>query len=74
MNDWLETEQFYNAMQAYRFASIANQENVVAAFEEVKRLLRRYFGPDRCTYPDCTENEDGTCGNWLAGICSGPDK
>jgi hypothetical protein len=40
-DDLLETEEFYNLMQEYRHAPIANQDAVVAAYEAVKEYLRR---------------------------------
>lgn len=41
MNDWLESEAFYNAMQGYRCASATDQREVFAHFENVKRLVRQ---------------------------------
>lgn len=26
----------------------------------------------KCQYPDCVENADGTCTDWLVGDCKGP--
>lgn len=39
-NDWLESEEFYNAMQGYRCAPRDDQREVVAHFENVKRHIR----------------------------------
>lgn len=73
MGDWLESEEFYNAMQRYRCAPREDQRETVAHFENVKRLLRLRFGPDRCGYPTCVdENEDERCTKWLTGECPGP--
>lgn len=40
MDDWLESEEFYNAMQGYRIAPMDQQREVVAHFENVKRKIR----------------------------------
>lgn len=47
MDDWLESEEFYNAMQGYRCAPMENQREVVAHFENVKRLIRKRVGSER---------------------------
>lgn len=47
MDDWLESEEFYNAMQGYRCAPTENQREVVAHFENVKRLIRKRIGSER---------------------------
>ena len=39
-NDWLENQEFYDLMQAYRIMPITEQELVVRAFEKVKQLIR----------------------------------
>ena len=43
MDDWLESEEFYNAMQGYRCAPMSDQREVIAYFENVKRLIRENF-------------------------------
>ncbi len=40
-DDWLESEAFYNAMQGYRMAPRDEQREVVAHFENVKRMIRQ---------------------------------
>jgi hypothetical protein len=40
MDDFLESEEFYNAMQAYRHAPIDGQERVIECFEKVKSMVR----------------------------------
>ena len=45
--DWLESEEFYNAMQRYRIASPLEQREVVACFENVKRLIRIHIETER---------------------------
>lgn len=40
MNDFLESEEFYNAMQAYRHAPLDGQERVIECFEKVKSMVR----------------------------------
>jgi hypothetical protein len=40
MDDFLESEEFYNAMQAYRHAPLDGQERVIECFEEVKSMVR----------------------------------
>ena len=39
-NDILESEQFYNLMQAYRHGNRTDQKKVAKAFEAVKKFLR----------------------------------
>ena len=43
MGDWRESEEFYNAMQSYRCAPMSDQREVMAYFENVKRLIRANF-------------------------------
>ena len=38
---WINSEDFYNLMQLYRFASMQKQENVVERFEAVKSFIRQ---------------------------------
>lgn len=40
MDDFLESEEFYNAMQAYRHAPLDGQERVIECFEKVKSMVR----------------------------------
>lgn len=46
-DDWLESEEFYNAMQGYRWAPMHDQREVVAHFENVKRKIREKTGSER---------------------------
>ena len=41
--EWLEDQEFYELMQAYRHASALDQPAVCAAFEAVKQIIR-----DKC--------------------------
>lgn len=41
--DFLESEEFYNAMQRYRISSMDDQRNVIANFENVKNKVRENF-------------------------------
>ena len=38
--EWLDGEEFAQAMYAYRCAPITNQAQVIRAFEEVKQFFR----------------------------------
>jgi hypothetical protein len=49
MSDILNSEEFYNLMQAYRMADTNNQENVINKFEAVKEWLRQNYEPTKCT-------------------------
>lgn len=40
-NDALETQEFFELMQSYRHASIAEQDVTVEAFESVKTFIRK---------------------------------
>jgi hypothetical protein len=40
--DILESEQFYNLMQAYRHGNRTDQVKILKAFEEVKKFLRTH--------------------------------
>lgn len=42
LTEFLESEEFYNAMQGYRCAPMVDQREVVAHFENVKRLIRKH--------------------------------
>lgn len=42
-NDQLESEEFYNVMQAYRWSSSENQEKVCNEFENVKTWIRKNY-------------------------------
>jgi hypothetical protein len=48
INDILNSEEFYNLMQAYRIANIDNQENVINRFEAVKNWLRQNYDTTKC--------------------------
>jgi hypothetical protein len=48
MSDILNSEEFYNLMQAYRMASIANQKNVTVRFEAVKDWVRENYDTTKC--------------------------
>lgn len=37
---WLDEQEFYELMQAYRFAPITDPKAVVDAFEAVKQMIR----------------------------------
>jgi len=37
---WLDEQEFYELMQAYRHAPVTDQEAVCAAFEAVKQIIR----------------------------------
>ena len=39
MKEFLDSEEFYNAMQSYRIASMDDQRNVIAHFEHVKSMI-----------------------------------
>ena len=67
--DWLEGDELSAALDAWR---LAPSDQAQAQLEALKRLLRLRYGPDRCHYPDCVENEDGRCPRWLIGDCEGP--
>ena len=45
-NDILESEAFYNLMQAYRHAPISGQEKTVEAYEAVKEFIRYNYIPE----------------------------
>ena len=45
-NDILESEAFYNLMQAYRHAPISGQEKTVEAYEAVKEFIRDNYIPE----------------------------
>ena len=45
--DVLDSEEFFNLMQAYRHAQIYEQEKVMAAFDNVKSYVRNNFGKKR---------------------------
>lgn len=32
------------------------------------------FEKTRCRYPECVENEDGTCHRWMTEECPGPEE
>lgn len=40
MDDALETQEFYELMQAYRHAPMIDQTGAAVAYEDVKRYLR----------------------------------
>jgi hypothetical protein len=40
VDDILEDQEFYEAMQQYRHAPLTSQKEVVAAYEAVKRFIR----------------------------------
>ena len=42
-NDWPESEEFYNLMQAYRHAPMEDQKAVVDAYKAVKEHLRGLY-------------------------------
>jgi len=48
LNDILNSEEFYNLMQAYRMADINNQENVINKFEAVKKWIRQNYESIKC--------------------------
>lgn len=45
--DALETVDFFDAMQNYRIADMANQERVIERFEDVKSFIRENFVPKK---------------------------
>ena len=49
--EWLEEQEFYELMQAYRHAPVTDQSAVVAAFEAVKQAIRDLF-QERDERPD----------------------
>jgi hypothetical protein len=49
--DWLDDQEFYEAMQAYRHAPITDPAAVVAAFEAVKAMIRENT-PEIDEWPD----------------------
>jgi uncharacterized paraquat-inducible protein A len=49
MSDILNSEEFFNLMQSYRMASVANQKNVINKFEAVKEWLRQNYDITKCT-------------------------
>ena len=49
--DWLDDQEFYEAMQAYRHAPITDPAATVAAFEAVKALIREST-PEIDEWPD----------------------
>ncbi len=49
VDEWLESQDFYEAMQGYRCAPMANQWEVIANFENVKRLIREHFASPQPT-------------------------
>ena len=52
----LDEQEFYELMQAYRHAPVADQEAVLKAFEAVKQAIRDY-ADDRYDWPD-SRNDD----------------
>jgi hypothetical protein len=72
MNDILNSEEFYNLMQAYRMADINNQENVINKFEAVKGWIRQNYDTSKCT---CLEpmlqtetKQCGTCKLYIGRV------
>lgn len=76
--DWLEEQDFYEAMQGYRCAPPDDQREVVAHFEHVKRFIRaRISAPQAVGWMDIsTAPKDGaeiilrrgariTAGHWM---------
>ena len=56
--DWLDSEEFYEAMQAYRWSEMFGLQRqapaeTVAAFEAVKELIRQ-----RWPHADTSEGDD----------------
>lgn len=43
LSEWLESEDFYNAMQRYMIAPMDDQREVFANFENVKRMIREKY-------------------------------
>jgi len=41
--DILETQEFYDLMQAYRMMPITRQELVIKAYENVKKFIRKNY-------------------------------
>lgn len=52
LDDDLESEEFYNLMQAYRHAPMVDQAGTATAYEDVKRFLR-----ERLSTPLATAKE-----------------
>src|SRR4051812_4031680 len=52
--EWLDSQEFYEHMQAYRHSSLLSQDQTVHAFERVKNLIRQkvkeFHAPDE--HPD----------------------
>ncbi len=48
-DEWLDSRDFYEAMQGYRCAPLDNQREVIANFENVKRLIRERFASSQPT-------------------------
>lgn len=44
--DYLESQNFYDLMQAYRIADQADQANVIERFEDVKDFVRERWAPE----------------------------
>ena len=45
MKDKLESQEFYELMQAYRHVPLADQKSVVSAFENIKKFIRKNYKP-----------------------------
>ncbi len=58
VDEWLESQDFYEAMQGYRCAPMANQWEVIANFENVKRLIREHFASPQPTESIPAAQED----------------
>lgn len=54
---WLEEQEFYELMQAYRHAKIWDQAAVVAAFEAVKQAIRDHC-QEKDEWPDSRRDDD----------------
>jgi len=47
INDFLETEEFYDVMIAYRTMPRLEQKYVVEAFEQVKEFIRKHLPKEK---------------------------
>lgn len=65
LSEFLESEEFYNAMQGYRCAPMVDQREVVAHFENVKRLIRKHQDKD-----GQVSLRDEFAGKYMNAICA----
>jgi len=66
LQDFLQSETFYELMQTYRFALSSQQDRVVAAFENVKTFI---LGAAQSAHGSTTATEPSMLRQWPDGSC-----